>query len=247
LISAKGLLQCSLDSFTKRKCGVCVYRDKDCQVDNAREFIAALAFVDIPQSPISYMYCMINQAFGPIAKSTNTGQFPKAVGTDIIGTMSDISASFYVMLHKSQGMVARVIPPSELLHTENSSPRLHAFEAQVVQWVEETRTLLSQQFPDKEETLTPLDEVKFWPRHRQNLDLLKKQMQFEAVQMISETVKKSSPAFPEQFTEIEKEVDEQLDLAMETERSLHPLHIFLEQIDTVSEGLDALQDKFEPI
>jgi hypothetical protein len=95
--------------------------------------------------------------------------------------MSDISGSSYVMLNKSQGMVALMMPPSELLRAENSPPRLHAFEAQVVQWVEETRTLLSQEFPDEDETLTPLDEVKFWWKHRQNLDLMKKQMQFEAV------------------------------------------------------------------
>jgi hypothetical protein len=51
-ISAKGLLQCSLDSFTKGKRGVCVSRYKDCKIDDARKFIAALAFVDIPKSPI---------------------------------------------------------------------------------------------------------------------------------------------------------------------------------------------------
>jgi hypothetical protein len=93
----------------------------------------------------------------------------------------------------------------------------------------------------------PLDEVKFRRRHRQNLDLVKKQMQSEAVQAIIETVKKSTPVFPEQFMEIEKEVDEQLELATETERLLHRLHRFREQIDTVSEGLDALQEKFESI
>jgi hypothetical protein len=161
--------------------------------------------------------------------------------------MSDISGSFYVMLNKSQGMVVLTIPPSELLHAENSPSRLHAFEAQVVQWVEETRTLLSQEFPDEDETLTPLDDVTFWRKHRQNMDLLKAQMQFEAVQTLIETVKKWSPAFAEQSAAIEKQVDEQLDLATETEQSLHPLHAFLEQVDTVSEGLDALQEKFEPI
>jgi hypothetical protein len=71
-------------------------------------------------------------------------------------------------------------------------------------------------------------------------------MLFEAVQMITKTVKKSSPAFAEQLMEIEKEVDKPLVLSTETERSLHPLHTFLEQVDTVSEGLDALQETFEP-
>jgi hypothetical protein len=138
--SAKGLLQYSLDSFTKGKHGACVYQSKDCNVNDAREFIAALAFIDIFKSPISYMDRMINQVFGPIAKSTtNTGRFPKAVGADIIGVMSDISGCFYVMLNKSQGMVVLTLPPSELLHAKNSPSRLHAFEAQAVQWVEETR------------------------------------------------------------------------------------------------------------
>jgi hypothetical protein len=138
--SAKGLLQCSLDSFTKGKRGTCVYQSKDCKIIDAREFIAALAFIDILKSPISYIDRMIDQVFGPIAKSTtNTGRFPKAVGTDIIDVMSDISGSFYVMLNKSQAMVVLTMPPSELLHAKNSPSRLHAFEAHAVQWVEETR------------------------------------------------------------------------------------------------------------
>jgi hypothetical protein len=101
---------------------------------------------------------MTDHASGPIARSTtNMGQLPKAVGTEIIGTMSDISGSFDVMLHKSQGMVFLTMPPSELFHAENSPSRLHAFE--------ETRTLLSQEFPDEEEALTPLDEIKFSRKH----------------------------------------------------------------------------------
>jgi hypothetical protein len=66
------------------------------------------------------MYDMLDQLFGPSAKSTtNTGRFPKAFWIDIIGSMSDINGSFYVMLNKRQGMVVLTIPPSELLHTEN--------------------------------------------------------------------------------------------------------------------------------
>jgi hypothetical protein len=76
------------------------------------------------------MYRMIDQVFGHITKSmTNTGRFPKAVGTDVIGGISDISGSFYVMLNKSQGMVVLTMPPPELLHTKNSPSRLHAFES----------------------------------------------------------------------------------------------------------------------
>jgi hypothetical protein len=149
-ISAKGLLQCSLDSFTKGKRGACVYQYKDCKVNDAREFIAALAFINIMKSPTSYMYRMIDQVFGPIAKSTtNTGRFPKAVGTDIIRAMSDISGSFYVMLNKSHGMVVLTMLPSELLHAKNSPSRLHAFEAQAVQWVEETRNSKTRMDIDK--------------------------------------------------------------------------------------------------
>jgi hypothetical protein len=51
-ISAKFLLDCSLNWLTKGKRWVCVSRYKDYKVDDAREFIAALAFVDIAQSPI---------------------------------------------------------------------------------------------------------------------------------------------------------------------------------------------------
>jgi hypothetical protein len=51
-ISAKFLLHCSLDSLTKGKRGVRVSRSKDYKVDDACEFIAALAFVDIVQSPM---------------------------------------------------------------------------------------------------------------------------------------------------------------------------------------------------
>jgi translation initiation factor 2B subunit (eIF-2B alpha/beta/delta family) len=76
---------------------------------------------------------------------------------------------------------------------------------------------------------------------------MKKQMRSEAVQTIDDTVKKSKSVFVKQFMEIEKEVDEQLELATETKRSLHKLHRFLEQVDTVSEGLDALQEKFKSI
>jgi hypothetical protein len=145
LVSAKSLLRCSLDSFRTGKRGVCVYRDKDGKVDDARQFIAVLVFVDIPKSPISDMCRMIDQDFGQIAKSrTNPGRLPKTIGTDIIRTMNDISGSLYLMLNKSQGMVVLTMPPSELFHAENSPSRLQAFEAQVVQEVEETRTLLSQ-------------------------------------------------------------------------------------------------------
>jgi hypothetical protein len=49
-ISAKFLLHCSLDLLTKGKRGVCVSRYQDYKIDEAREFIAALAFVDIAQS-----------------------------------------------------------------------------------------------------------------------------------------------------------------------------------------------------
>jgi hypothetical protein len=49
-ISAKGLLRCSLNSFTKGKRRVCVSRYKDCKIDDARELIAVLASVDIPTS-----------------------------------------------------------------------------------------------------------------------------------------------------------------------------------------------------
>jgi hypothetical protein len=105
-ISAKGLLQCSIDLFTKGKRGACVYQYKDCKVNDVHEFIAALAFIDILKSPISYMYHMIDQVFGPITKSTtNTGRFPKAVGIYIIGLMSDISGSLSIMLNESQGMM----------------------------------------------------------------------------------------------------------------------------------------------
>jgi hypothetical protein len=52
LISAKFLLHCSLDSITKGEREVCVSRYKDYKVNDAREFIAALAFFDIAQSPM---------------------------------------------------------------------------------------------------------------------------------------------------------------------------------------------------
>jgi hypothetical protein len=81
-ISDNGLLRCSLDSFSKGKCGICVYRYKDCKVDDVREFISALVFVDITKPPISDMNRMIDQIFGAIAKSTtNTSRFPKTVDT----------------------------------------------------------------------------------------------------------------------------------------------------------------------
>jgi hypothetical protein len=112
-ISAKDFLRYSLDWFTTGKRGVCVYRLKDGKVDDAREFIAALAFVDIPKSLISSRYGMIDQVFGPSATSTrNTSRFPKAFGTDVIGPMRDISGSLYVMLNKSQRMVVLTMPPS---------------------------------------------------------------------------------------------------------------------------------------
>jgi hypothetical protein len=53
--------------------------------------------------------------------------------------MSDVSGSFYVTLSKNQGMVVLALPPSELLHAKKFPSRLHAFEAQAVQWVEETQ------------------------------------------------------------------------------------------------------------
>jgi hypothetical protein len=62
-ISAKGLLQCSVDSLTNGKCGACVYQSTGCQVNDAREFSAALAFIGILESPISYIYRMIDQVF----------------------------------------------------------------------------------------------------------------------------------------------------------------------------------------
>jgi hypothetical protein len=51
-ISVKFVLHCSLDSLTKVKRRVCVSRYKDYKVDDAREFIAALAFVDVAQLPM---------------------------------------------------------------------------------------------------------------------------------------------------------------------------------------------------
>jgi hypothetical protein len=138
--SVKCILSSSLDSFRKGKRGACVYQYKDCKVNDARELIGALAFIYIVQSPTSYMSRMIGQVFGPMVKSmTNTDRSPKAVGADIIDVMNDISGSFHVMLNKSQAMVVLTMPPSELLHAKNSPSRLHAFEAQAVQWVEETR------------------------------------------------------------------------------------------------------------
>jgi hypothetical protein len=100
---------------------------------------------------------------------------------------------------------------------------------------------------DEDEILTLLDEVKFWRRHREDLGLMKKQMRSEAVQAIYETVKKLTSVFVKQFMEIEKEVDEQLELVTEKKRPLLRLHRFLEQVDTVIEGLDALQGKFKLI
>jgi hypothetical protein len=58
-----------------------------------------------------------------------------------------------------------------------------------------------------------LDEVKFWRRHGEDLGLMKKQRRSEAVQTIYDTEKESTSVFVKQFMEIEKEVDEQLELA----------------------------------
>jgi hypothetical protein len=113
-ISAKGLLRCSLDWCTIGKRGVCVYRYKDGKVDDAREFVAALASVIIPKSLISYMYRMVDQLFGPSAKSTTEmGWYPKAFGAGIIGTMSDISDSFDVMLNKRRPKICINGPPAQ--------------------------------------------------------------------------------------------------------------------------------------
>ncbi|KAH0788142.1 Dynein heavy chain family protein [Histomonas meleagridis] len=246
-LNAKGMLQCSMNTFTKGKKGVTIYRTNSCSPDNPKEFIASLAFVDIPKMPIDFMYHIIDNVYGPISKTeSNLSRFSKPVANEIVTAMSDIDGLMYMMMGKSQGMTLLTIPSHEILNAEDSPTKLHAFEGQVVQWIEEIRHFLDQEFPEDSE-LSPLDEVKFWKKRRQNLEMLKKQMDTDEIKIVLESLETNSPPFVAQFKQIESEVNDAYELAIETERSLHPIHIYLEQIDTVGVDLESLCDVFKPV
>ena len=75
-LNNKGIVICSLDSFTKGKKGVVVYKFRDNQPDDPKDFIASLAFVDIPKNPIGFMHRMTDNVYSPIAKTdANVSRF----------------------------------------------------------------------------------------------------------------------------------------------------------------------------
>ncbi|KAK8861127.1 hypothetical protein M9Y10_012822 [Tritrichomonas musculus] len=246
-LNSKGILQCSLNTFTKGKKALCLYKYKEHKPDDKQEFINSLAFIDIPKNPLSFCHRMVEFVYSPISKSeANTQRYPKAVGNEIITTMSDVTGFFYMMYGKSQGLTVLTMPPHELLQAENTPSRLHTFESQVIQWVEQTRELLNKEFPE-DEKLTPLDEVKYWKKRRQNLEMIKKQFDAEEVKTVVEALQESSQPFVQQFEQVVNDTNDAYDLAIETERSLQPLHSFLEQIDTVGADLDALNEMYKPV
>ena len=225
-----------------------MYKFKDPENSEPKSFIGCLAFIDIPKNPISFIHRIVEFVISPISKTpANVDRFPKAVGHEIVTTMSDITGYFYMIYGKSQGMTVLTIPPHELLSAPESTSRLHTFEAQVVQWVEQTRELIDKEFPDEDDKLTPLDEVKYWRKRRENLEMLKKQFQSEDVQTVVNALNGSSEPFVQQFNQIVDDTNEAYDLAIETERALQPIHSFLEQIDTVGSDMEALQEMFAPV
>jgi hypothetical protein len=246
-LNTKNLLQASITTFTKGKKAVSTYKMRLVPHDNPKEFIRALAFIEIPKNPITCIHRMLDTVYGPLSKSdANVQRFSKPVGNDIVGTMSDITGSMYVLVGKSQGMTVLTMPPRELLTAERSAVSLHAFEAQIVQWVEQIRRLLAMEFPEGDE-YGALDEIRYWRKRRQNLELLKKQLESEEVNTVTTTLEETSPPFAVQFHSVAGEVDEALELATETDRGLMPLHSFLEQIDTVGADMEALTEMFHPV
>ena len=246
-LSTKGIIQCSLSSFTKGKKAICLYKYRDNKLDDPKDFINSLAFIDIPRNPLSFCHKMVDFVYSPIAKSdANVERYPKAVSNEIITTMSDVTGFFYMMYGKSQGLTVLTVPSYELLHAENSPSRQHAFEAQVLQWVEQIRVLLDKEFPD-DEKLTPLDEVKYWKKRRQNLEMLKKQFETEEVKIVIDELQKKSQPFVQQYEDIVKDTCTAFDVALETERALQPLHSYIEQIDTIGADLEALDETYKPV
>ncbi|OHS95209.1 Dynein heavy chain family protein [Tritrichomonas foetus] len=246
-LNSKNLLSASPTQFTKGKKALSVYKLKCVGPEDAQEFIRSLAFVEIPKNPIGCIHKMLDNVYGPLSKSDqNVSRFSKPVANDILTTMSDITGDMYLLLGKSKGMTVLSIPPQEILHSDDSPSRLHSFESQVIQWIEQIQRLVDTQFPE-DFRLTPMDEVKYWKKRRENFEFLRKQLKMEEIEIIMNTLEFKSKPFVDQFKTMKKKVKEELKLAIETERSLQPLSSFVEQIDTVGADMEGLTDMFQPV
>ena len=246
-INSKGFLVCSPDSFAKGKKGfTCFKRKRIINNDDDQEFINALEFVDVPKNPIDFMYRVTDNVYSPLSKATkNVQKFSKPVASEIVSTMSEISGSFYILSGKAQGMTVLTAPPKELLSDPTNPASIHKFEQLIIQWVEQTNSLIREELPEND-ALTPMDESKFWNKRLSNFELIDKQLKDESVQEIVKVLEEHSKPFADQFTTIVKNVDQALELATETSRALRPVDSFVQKLDTTGSDLESLHEYFEP-
>ena len=246
-LNSKNLLTVSPTQFMKGKKALSMYKLHPVGPDDAKEFIRALAFVEIPKNPIGCIHKMLNNVYGPLSKSDhNVSRFSTPVANDILTTMSDITGELYLLLGKSQGMTMLAIPPTEILESEDTPQKIHSLESTIIQWIEQINRLVDTTFPENF-NLTPLDEFKYWKKRRGNLEFLNKQLKIKEIKEVLKTVEYRSQPFIDQFKQVKKRVKEELKLAIETERSLQPLNEYIEQIDTVGSDMDGLIETFKPV
>jgi len=238
---------CSPSTYTKGKKPIAVYKRQAIKSDDKNEFIRALQFVDPSKDPIMFIPKLFDFVFSTLALSnSNLSRFSSPVASEVINTMSDIKGSFYLLSGKAQGMTVLTMPAKELLVAEHSTSRQHAFESQVLQWIDQIREFLNEEFTDNP-TISPLEEMKYWKKRRTNLEYLKKQIDSEDVQTVIGFINQNSPQLKTQFDTIIAEISNSLELAVETERSLFTLFTFLEQMDTIGAEMESLPDVFQPV
>jgi dynein heavy chain len=246
-VNAKNMLQASTGQLAKGKKALAVYKMRLVPHDNPKEFIRALAIVEIPKNPVSAIHKMLDSVYSPLSKcERHVAAFSKPVGADITATMSDITGGMYVVLGKSQGLTMLTIPPQDTLTAPRTPSVLHTFESLVNQWIEQIRGLVAAEFPESE-TFGPLEEIKFWRKRPKNLEVLKGQVDSEEVKIVIDTLRLPSQPFAIQFEAVAAEVADALNLATETDRSLIPLSSFLEQLDSLTSDMARLCETFQPI
>ena len=246
-LNSKNLLSASPKTFTKGKKALSVYKLKAVNSEDTQEFIRSLAFVEIPKNPIGCIHSMLDSVYGPLSKSeNNVSRFSKPVANDILTTMSDLTGEMYLLLGKSQGMTVLSIPPQELLQSEEAPSRIHAFESIVIQWISQIQKLVDCELPENYD-LTPIDEVKYWKKRRQNFEFLDKQLKMDEVVQVLDGLEFKSQPFYDQFKTAIDKVTQNLELSIETERSLQPLNSYIEQIDTVGSDMEGLMEMFQPV
>jgi len=246
-IDKKNVLVCSTSKYTAAKRSVTVFKHTIVRDTNPQTFINSISFSDVSKLPIDFVYKVVENVYGPVAKSQNNIQpFAKPIQTEVIQTVTDISSRLNELNGKSQGMIVLSLPPKELIDAEESPSRVHAFEGIINSWTTQINDLLEEEFPN-DPKLTPLDESKYWKKRHSNLQLLKEQTQQGQVQQILESLPEPSQHFVEAFNEAKENLETSLDLSLETERSLVPLSSYLTQIDATGGSIEELSETFQPV